>query len=54
MISSFIHEIDKQIASTTELYNKTKLEIFKKMIQKLEDQKSKILLILKSSDYVSH
>lgn len=43
MIKTFIHEIDKQIASNRDLYEKTKIEIFKQRIQKLEVQKSEIL-----------
>ncbi len=43
MIKSFIHEIDKQIASNMELYIQTKIEIFKERLKKLESQKSEIL-----------
>ena len=39
MIESLIHEIDKQIASNTELYNQTKFEIFKKKIIKAKSSK---------------
>jgi hypothetical protein len=53
MIITFIHEIDKQITSTRELYNKTKYEIFKKRIQRLQTQKDKILMALKDPDYAS-
>jgi hypothetical protein len=47
MIKTFVHEIDKQIASNRELYEKTKMDIFKQRILKLEAQKSDILKNLK-------
>jgi len=43
MIKTVIHEIDKQIASNRDLYEKTKIEIFKQRIQQLEAQKSEFL-----------
>ncbi len=54
MIKTFIHEIDKQIASNRELYEKTKIDIFKQRILKLEAQKSDLLKNLKEiiSNYV--
>ncbi len=53
MIKTFIHEIDRQIVSTRDLYNETKYEIFKKRIQKLEAQKREILIALRGPDYTS-
>ena len=47
MIKTFIHEIDKQIASNRELFEKTKIEIFNQRIQELEAQKSDLLKNLK-------
>lgn len=46
MIETFVYEIDKQIASSRELFEQTKFEIFKNRIQKLEAQKRKILFSL--------
>jgi len=48
MIKTFIHEIDKQITSNSELFNQTRLEIFKKRIQMLEAKKSEIINLIQS------
>ena len=50
MIKSFIHEIDKQIASTMELYKQTHFEIFRERLQKLRSLKKEILTEMKDSE----
>lgn len=50
MIKSFIHEIDKQIASTMELYKQTHFEIFIERLQKLRLLKKEILAEMKDSE----
>jgi len=51
MIKTFIHEIDKQIASNQELYDQTNLEIFEERIQKLESLKSEFLTCMQDREY---
>ena len=53
MIKSFIHELDKQIASNQELYDQTQFEIFKERLLKLESLKSEILTALQDREYIS-
>ncbi|UCC20891.1 MAG: hypothetical protein JSV62_06325 [Promethearchaeota archaeon] len=48
MIKSFIHEIDKQIASNMELYKQTKFEIFRKRLEELKALKNEILATMQN------
>jgi hypothetical protein len=50
MIKSFIHEIDKQIASNKELYSQTEFKIFKERLDKLRALKNEILTKMQDSE----
>ena len=50
MIKSFIHVIDKQIASNMELYNQTHFEIFRERLHKLKALKKQILAEMQESE----
>ena len=50
MIKSFIHEIDKQIASNMELYNQTQFEIFRERLHKLRALKKEILIVMQDCE----
>ncbi len=50
MIKSFIHEIDKQIASNLELFNQTQFEIFRERLKKLRALKKEILTVMQDCE----
>ena len=54
MIKAFICEIDKQIAINKELFNQTKMVIFKQRIQNLESKKNEILSCVQTKSHISH
>ena len=50
MIKTFIHEIEKQISSNQDLFDRTNIEIFKKRLHKLVTLKSEILTAMQDRE----